>query len=541
VVVAATSIVLGLVACSSGASTPGAAQTYLAGTYSATTPGAIAQMTFYLENHYILTSGNCPAADEGASDDASTAACTESGTFSIDPSGSVLTLSPIDGTPHTLPFHAVLAASAAAVDVVETSDDLHVLGGALTGGGTALVQDGGALVHDGGALAHDGGALVGDAVALVHDAGALTAPCPGFQQSKNGVVLSYAYTAGGQTYVLASAPSAQPDPTQGGTWSCPVVYTTNSKGKKVRVGTFNQQPASNAYYLTTFGCSAGGTFKGQTFAGQTDNTDNCCGAGARTAYAQGLCPGVSTTPAANCKNDCQDSESCDDWRSKQTGAIKASFTCEEEVNWYSTGGNTWGLGTRLCLKTVGAQGKGKATVSQQVGGRGVVVMVYDSGPQCFIETTLGGHTLDVSSPTTQYLFGDKGIGANDPTKSAVFAIQVPAGTPLGPNDDCDQWALDAGVAPGADGGTTSCNPAAPCTGDADCNPGGPLGLICESGTCHPGCHSAEQCPGATDCANGSCYGTVSGKPCMTTAQCNPGSKTGKGALVCFGGQCVQGS
>ena len=506
---ASSLITMGALAC--GTSSPAASGApYLAGTYRAVSAGAIAEITFYSGDHYLLVDGACADALLGASatsDDTappSLASCNELGTYTVDAAGTALTLSPTDGSPRQLPF----ASSLAGESYEPTSESVNPEEGLrLQGGGTGLTSGADASLTS----SVDASLTSGDAATLV--------PCPGGTLSKSGVPLTHAFSAGGQQLVGGNPPSGKPDPTQGGQWSCTGSYDGF---------------ISNAYYLTTFGCS------GKSPAFQ-DSGDNCCGAGAPVAAAQGLCG--SLKPATNCSNSCANSSSCNSWRSKQSGATAASFKCEEMVNYYSTGAVSYGLGTHLCLSTPS--------------GKGIVVFVYDDGPSCSIERRVNAHVLDVSPPTAQYLFGESQVSA--PEKKAVFVTSVSLSTPLGPNDSCasaaPKGAADSGSAAadsgagqsGGDSGSAdaaACAATSTCKTDSDCNPSAPLGLACSNGTCVSGCHSGAQCSSGSSCSGGTsskvgtCKAGGSGKACSNDGACNPG---GNGAgMICSGGSCTAG-
>jgi len=499
-------IVVVAVACTSSSTTGAVAGTpYLAGTYRAVTAGAIAEITFYADDHYLLVNGACADTQLGTSADDDPGAppppldaCDELGTYTLDASGATLTLSPTDGVPRALPFSSSLAGQSFAVsDALAPGAGLRVQGTSLSGSDASLTS---------GADA----SLVGDSGALV--------PCPGGTITKSGVPLTHAFTAAGQSLVGGSPPSAMPDPTQGVQWSC--------------TGSFDGF-ISNAYYVTTFGCS------GKSPAFQ-DPDDNCCAAGAQVAASKGLCGNLK--PAANCSNSCGSSGTCNSWRASQSGGTAASFECEEMVNYYSTGAVSYGLGTRLCLSTPA--------------GKGIVVLVYDDGPSCTIEKRVSAHVLDVSPPTAQYLFGESQVSA--PEQKAVFVTSVSQSTPLGPNDSCAAAAAaGAGPSAGSDGGGASssgpdasssqdagCASSTPCTTDASCNPSGPLGLACANGACQPGCHTSAQCASGTSCSAastgelGTCLAGSGGASCTNDGACNPG---GNGAgMICSSGTCTAG-
>jgi hypothetical protein len=507
-------VCVGALACSSsGSPGPAAASgaAFLSGTYRAVNAGPIAEITFYGDSRYMLVDGACAdallgtAADEAAgATPPSLAACNELGTYALDAAGTMLTLSPTGKASRQIPFASALAGAAYAARASSLAPpELRVQGGSLTSGTDASLTSG----SDAGLTAGDGGVLV---------------PCPGGTLSKSGVPLTQAFSAGNQQLVGGNPPSGTPDPTQGGQWSCD--------------GSFDGF-ISNAYYVTTFGCSS----KSPAFQ---DPDDNCCGAGATVAASQGLCGTLK--PASTCSNACGDDSSCNSWRADQSGAIAASFKCEEQVNYYSTGAVSYGIGTRICLSTPA--------------GKGIVVFVYDDGPACSIETRVSAHVLDVSPPTAQYLFGESQVSA--PERLAVFVTTVSQSTPLGPNNGCASAAptgagADSGAGGGGGGGGgdagggaangdagKSCIPSTPCTSDATCNPSGPLGLACVSGTCQPGCHTSAQCASGTTCSGasggglGSCQAGGSGKSCSNDGACNPGGN-GTG-MICSGGTCTAG-
>ena len=592
VLFASGSLVVTVLACASGGTTAGSSTSergapaaFLSGTYNAVSPGPIAQITFYLGNHYQLVDGTCANALLGAtaagSAAPSLAGCNELGTYAVNTAGTTLTLSPVSGAARVLPFDAVLAGLSYGTtsESFHAGGGLHLLGSGSgyyssgdAGGGyygedaaagdagtgyygedaaagdagtgyysedaaagdagagnedastgdagsgdaaedSSVGEDGGdaSVASDGGdASASDGGDASADDGGDASDAQPAAVSCPGGTPAQGGTPLAHAFVVGQQSLVGGGAPSGTPDPSQGGQWSCS--------------GSFDQT-ISNAYYLTSFGCSS-------SSPAFQDPSDNCCGAGAQIAAAAGLCGNLQ--PASNCSNSCASSNSCNSWRSKQSGSIAASFQCEEMVNYYSTGAVVYGLGTRLCLSTPA--------------GKGLVVFVYDDGPSCTIERKVSAHVLDVSPPTAEYLFGESQISATE--RKAVFVTQVGASTPLGPDDGCgssaqssgrDAGTSDAGSTTGSgadnasDAGCVSCSS---CASDSDCNPGGPLGLVCNSGACQPGCHSSAQCAGGMACVSGACQGTGSGQSCSNDGACNPG---GNGAgMICSGGVCVSG-
>jgi hypothetical protein len=507
-------VLVNAIACSSSSSSQASVAPLLSGTYKAVTAGSIAQITFYLGSHYALVDGVCANAQlgEDSSSSAPLSSCNELGTYALDAAGGSLTLTPTGRSPRTLPFSVLVTDGAyiPGTEALAPGSGLHVLGNTLTGTDASLTEETDA------ALVGDGGALTGDAATLV--------PCPGGAlTATNAVPLTQAFSAGGQSLVGGSAPSGTPDPTAGGQWSCS--------------GSFDRD-LSDAFYVTSFGCSS-------SSPAFQDGGDNCCGAGATVAAAAGLCG--SLKPAANCSNSCASNSSCNNWRTKQSGAIAASFQCEDMVNYYSTGAISYGIGTRLCLSTSA--------------GKGVVVFVYDDGPSCTIEKKVSAHVLDVSPPTAQHLFGESQISATE--RKAIFVTSVSASTPLGPNDGCGSAASSANEAdavaasgddPSGSGGNNAasgdagskgdagCLVSSSCNADSDCNPSGPLGLVCSNGLCQAGCRSSVQCATGTTCVMsgglGSCQAAGSGTACSNDGACNPG---GNGAgMICSGGHCAAG-
>jgi hypothetical protein len=399
--VAFASGVVALMACSSSA--PGGAGTagafVLSGTYTAVDSGPIAEITFYAGNQYLLLSSACaedagadpsPAppddagvdgggideaaafVDGGFGDGGRSTSCSEMGTFTVNAAADALLLTPALGMPYSLPFQNLATTELTTVTESEaltpdTSDEgLHVLGG-----------------------------LTGPTQGLTSDAGSQLIACTGVgleNQASQGVPVGSAQPTsssigvGGQTLKGGAAAGSSPDPSKG--WSCG--------------GSFNKQPPSPAYYITSFGCANGFPF---------DSGDNCCAAGARQAYDAGFCPMTKakydTEPAANCPNTCQTGNRCNSWRSTQTNkSYAANYSCEAEVKYYATGVAQYGAGTRICVQT--ADGK-----------KGVVADVYDNGPSCAIERKVHAHVLDVSPAVAKYLYGSSEFSAPEKKKVLV--------------------------------------------------------------------------------------------------------------------------
>ena len=235
------------VACSSSTSGAGvgsgASGAVLSGTYTGTGTGPIAAITFYLVDHYVLETTACEDAGGGG--------CGEFGTYSVDPSGTSLTLYPSAGPARSLPFSSDVVEELPLTTSSEGADTLHVQGSSLTGGdgGTSLTSP-----TDGGT--EDGGVSLIACTQVpigAGEGGVPTAP------------VSTQVHVGGQPLKGGSSPTSPPSPTDG--WKgCTGSYDTSVS-------------LTGAYYITDFGCSAG-------FTG--DPADNCCAAGAVGAYAAGL-------------------------------------------------------------------------------------------------------------------------------------------------------------------------------------------------------------------------------------------------------------
>jgi hypothetical protein len=97
--------------------------------------------------------------------------------------------------------------------------------------------------------------------------------------------------------------------------------------------------------------------------------------------------------------------------------------CERMLNWYTADSDRFGCGTRL-------------KVTNPDTGDAAVVMVIDRGPNCSIENLVDFWVLDLSTPTSNLLFG----GQTSATEMADVLVEVmPPGTPLGPwsGGNCD--------------------------------------------------------------------------------------------------------
>ncbi len=257
-------------------------------------------------------------------------------------------------------------------------------------------------------------------------------------------------------------------------------------------GTYDtSRSPTGAYFVTDFGCSSSPSF--------TDDSDNCCPSGVVQAGADGLCAAGVTT--AGCTSDL---------------GTASAVTCERAVNWFSTGGTAFGLGTRLRLTRPGT-------------GAAVVVFVVDNGPACYREQQFGGYALDISYPAILALYGEEEGVSN---RATVQVTVVPSSTPLGPAQGSSVTvdagggaapdapkpppdsgaAADTGVttpaidANGVDAAQADAGSAAmACASDGDCNPGSDgSGQYCKDGYCVPGCDADWECPGSTSCVDGVC-------------------------------------
>jgi hypothetical protein len=143
---------------------------------------------------------------------------------------------------------------------------------------------------------------------------------------------------------------------------------------------------ARVYYTTSFGCwtdSSGGE--------HGDPGDNCIPYCSGRAGYDELCGGLS------------------------------GRDCELSVNWYAANSDRFGCMTRLKL-------------TNPDNGLAAVVVVLDRGPACFVERRVSHWVLDVSVPTSQYLFG----GQTSATERADVVVEVVDGdTPLGPVADGD--------------------------------------------------------------------------------------------------------
>ena len=147
-------------------------------------------------------------------------------------------------------------------------------------------------------------------------------------------------------------------------------------------GTWGTKKADNGnYYATSFGC-----WKDSSGNVHQDPGDNCIPACLAKAQNSGLCAGLSG-PA-----------------------------CEEKVNWFVADAGRFG-----CLARV--------KVTNPKNGKSIIAVALDYGPNCSVESQVSHAALDMSYPSTNYLFGSQ-QGIVD--KSSVHVVEVDPSTPLGP-------------------------------------------------------------------------------------------------------------
>ncbi len=147
-------------------------------------------------------------------------------------------------------------------------------------------------------------------------------------------------------------------------------------------GTWGTTKAQNGnYYATSFGC-----WKDANGNSHSDPGDNCIPACLSKAKSSGLCAGM-TGPQ-----------------------------CEESVKWFAADAGRFGCLSRL-------------KVTNPKNGKSLIVTALDYGPHCSVENQVDHAALDLSYPSTTYLFGDQ-QGIVD--KSSVHVVEVDPATPLGP-------------------------------------------------------------------------------------------------------------
>jgi len=166
-------------------------------------------------------------------------------------------------------------------------------------------------------------------------------------------------------------PGNPPDDPPGDTsWSCSGTYATKKAG-------------DGNYYLTSFGCwvDSSGTH-------HSDPGDNCIPACLSQAKSDGIC------------------------QSGWSGKV-----CEEQTSYYVADSGRFGCLARL-------------RITNPASGAGVVAVVLDAGPACWVEAKVQRAILDASPPVALALFGSSSVGWS--SKRLVHVVEVDASTPLGP-------------------------------------------------------------------------------------------------------------
>ncbi len=186
----------------------------------------------------------------------------------------------------------------------------------------------------------------------------------------------------------ASPPPASPPPASPPPASPPGGFSSAEQSWSCSGTTGNHRAASGSYYVTTFGC-------------YTDSNGNPQG-----------------DPGDNCIPWCKDG-AASQGRKSAYDALCAGLSgpdCERKVKWYSADADRFGCASRLLLKN-------------QKTGKQVVIAVLDRGPACWVEDKVDHWVLDLSNPTTDYLFGGQ-QGATD--KAEVLVTEVADSVALGP-------------------------------------------------------------------------------------------------------------
>jgi hypothetical protein len=215
--------------------------------------------------------------------------------------------------------------------------------------------------------------------------------CPGDELASRMGDMFTAAQSGGWPDPAPTPPPPPPPPPGGNTetsWTC-----DGTAGTK--------KAASGSYYVTSFGCWVDGN--GNPHSDPGDNCIPWCkdNAGSRKAAFEALCGGLSG-PA-----------------------------CEQKTNWFAAGADRFGCAARL-------------RVANPKTGKAVVVAVLDRGPACWVEAKVGHWVLDLSYPTTTYLFGGE-VAVTE--KAEVQAEEVSDSTPLGPTTSPPPTPADAGPPP----------------------------------------------------------------------------------------------
>jgi hypothetical protein len=199
-------------------------------------------------------------------------------------------------------------------------------------------------------------------------------------------------------------------------------------------GSYGKTKAQDGkYYATSFGCYASSS--GKIIKDPGDNCIPGCGG----TIGSSLCPNATTGPA-----------------------------CEAAIKWFAADAARYSCGARL-------------KVTNEKNGRSVVVVAIDNGPACSVEAKVKHTAIDLSYPSTDYLFGEQ-QGITD--RSLVTVVEVSDSTPLGPvtggsaDDPGNGDSLDGGS-----GGSGSGDPGDSGSGDPGDSGSGDPG---DSGSGDPG-------------------------------------------------------
>ena len=143
-------------------------------------------------------------------------------------------------------------------------------------------------------------------------------------------------------------------------------------------------PEDGLYYATSFGC-----WMDRWGAIRSDTEDGCIPGGYWKAVDAHLC------------------------RSWMTGT-----ECEVAIQYFTAGSSRYPYMTRLLL-------------TNPENGKSVVAVVLDGGPHCWVENEVQFPVMDISVPTSLYLF-ESSSGWSE--KQLIHVEVVPNDTPLGPTE-----------------------------------------------------------------------------------------------------------
>lgn len=273
-------------------------------------------------------------------------------------------------------------------------------------------------------------------------------PIPGQMRTILRVVALSACSTVFATFVLGAVGCSSDEPTAAGAQAEGESSTTSDQVGWSCPGSYSKKKATDgAYYATSFGCytsEAGKLMK--------DPGDNCL-PGCQKIIGSALCPNAKTGP-----------------------------TCEAEIKWFAADAGRFGCGQRL-------------KVTNPKNGKSLVVAAIDYGPSCKVESKVKHAALDLSYPSTWYLFqGQQGIV----NRATVTVEEVGASTPLGPvKANPDAIVAEDAVDPPADEGDGTAENGPDVAVDADgeplvsTEPPVPLGCealgeagVCEGNTLH---------------------------------------------------------